>query len=64
MLVVVCFDGGDAKGGSVMDAYKRDDGMVVFEMTVEEAEGFARRMAAAIGASVEELQEVLDEVRQ
>lgn len=47
-----------------MDAYKRDDGMVVFEMTVEEAEGFARRMAAAIGASVEELQEVLDEVRQ
>lgn len=46
-----------------MDAYKREDGMVVIEMTVQEAELFARRMAEAMGMPESELGLVIEEVR-
>jgi len=45
-----------------MQAYKREDGMVVIEMTPLEAEIFARRMAESMGLPEEELTEAIEEV--
>ena len=47
-----------------MDAYKREDGMVVIELSVEEAEALATRMAEEMGVSDAVLELVLAEVRR
>jgi hypothetical protein len=45
-----------------MEAYKREDGMIVIEMTPDEAEVFARRMAESTGLPEGELVLVVEEV--
>jgi len=63
VLVGVRVEGGDAgRRGALMEAYKREDGMIVIEMTPDEAEVFARRMAESTGLPEGELVLVVEEV--
>jgi hypothetical protein len=62
VLVGVRVDGRDAGRRGAMNAYKADNGMIVTEMTVDEAVAMAQMMAGVLGISDEDLEATIKEL--